>query len=359
MRVLLVSEDPAHLDTPILPHLEALGVSFRFVYLGALRKAGNSGLAGKLRRYMPGSNIVNAIKAAVAEFSPDIVHIGLGRTVALPVMLALRGTPRVPVVFAHGAIDGLNILSPFDWATYFNRRVTRLLLPSRAHVNNWMGRQIFRRLIDPGRCHVHPHPIEVLPSLSEVERGALRAGFGLGADDIVIGTVCSICRIKNLAFVADLVRHMGPPFVFAVVGSGSEAETALIKQAGGDRLRLLGRIPDARRMMSAFDIYVTPTRLPGESFGLAPAEAMAAGVPVVTMNFGGTAEIVEHGLSGLTLPFNQHAWVRALQLLADDEDRRRAMGMAARERIAARFSAEAIAGNCYDLYVSLIGQKAS
>lgn len=336
-----------------------MGVSFHSVSIQELRGVRRRNpVAEKLHRYLPSAAMVRSIRKTVEEVSPDIIHIGLGRTVALPVMLALRGTPKIPVVFAHGAIEGLNLLSPFDWMTYFNRRITRLLLPSKALVNNWMGRRVFRRAIDPGRCHVHPHVIALPPALGDAERAALRATYGFGADEIVIGTVCSVRPIKNLAFVADVVRRLGPPFVFAVVGSGRESHLAPIRQAGGDRLRLLGRIPRAKDMMAAFDVFVTPSRLPGESFGLAPGEAMAAGVPVVTMNFGGTAEILENGVSGFALPYDGDAWSRAFSLLAADEHRRRAMGMAARERIATRFSAEAIARNCHDLYVNLIGQKA-
>lgn len=355
MRVLYLTEGTYHLDTPIAPILEGMGVSIRVLPIQELRGVGSRNRTmNKVHRYLPSASMVRSIKRAIEDFSPDIIHIGQGRTVALPVMLALRGMPEMPVVFSHGAIEGLNLLSPFDWMTYFNRRITRLLVPSKAHVNNWMGRPLLRRAIGSGRCDVLPHAIAPSPDLGETERAVLRARYGFAADEIVVGTVCWIRPIKNLAFVADVVRRLGPPFVFAVVGSGSETELERIRQAGGDRLRLLGKIPGARDMMAAFDIFVTPSRLPGESFGLAPAEAMAAGVPVLTMNFGGTAEIIEQGVSGFGLPYDPDAWSGALKLLAGDVERRKAMGLAARERIATSFSPEAIGLNCYHLYANLL-----
>jgi glycosyltransferase involved in cell wall biosynthesis len=352
MRVLVVSETVGRFGVPITPALEARGFEFRRLVLEPLRGPGG----GKVRRYLPGRTFIRAVRDAIVGNDPDIIHIGSNRTAALVVVLASRGL-RIPILLNHGAIDGLNMLSPFDWLTYFNRRIDRLVLPSRAHVNNWMGRAMLGRCVGADRCSVLPHPIECFDAMGEADRAALRARYGFAPDEVVVGSVCSIRPIKNLAFVAGIVRQLGPPFVFAVVGGGRDAELARLRQAGGDRLRLLGPIPDARRMMAAFDIYVTPTRLPGEAFGLAPAEAMAASVPVLTMNFGGAAEIIEHGLSGLALAADPTAWGEALRRLAADAELRRTMGAAARERIRSRFSVEAVARDCEALYHEVLAAR--
>jgi glycosyltransferase involved in cell wall biosynthesis len=132
------------------------------------------------------------------------------------------------------------------------------------------------------------------------------------------------------------------------------SELDRIRSAGADRLRLLGPIPHAVNVMPAFDLYVTPTRLPGESFGMAPAEAMSQGVPVLTMEFGGTAEIIEHGVSGLALPLAASDWVHAISALAADPHRRARMGEAARQRIQRRFSSDAVAADCMLLFRSVV-----
>jgi glycosyltransferase involved in cell wall biosynthesis len=148
-----------------------------------------------------------------------------------------------------------------------------------------------------------------------------------------------------------VVREVGGNAVLAVVGNqGDSTEVRRIRAAGDDRVRLIGPVPDARTIMGAFDVYVTPTRRPGESFGIAPAEAMAQGVPVVTMNVGGTAEIVEHGVSGFALPAVAADWRHTIRMLQSDPARLARYGAAARDRIKTRFSPEAIADDCLDLY---------
>jgi glycosyltransferase involved in cell wall biosynthesis len=84
---------------------------------------------------------------------------------------------------------------------------------------------------------------------------------------------------------------------------------------------------------------------------------MAASVPVVTMNFGGTAEIVEHGVSGYALPAASSAWENALRRLASDPELRAAMGRAAHERIQSRFAPAATACDCLALYESVLAER--
>lgn len=353
MKVLLVSEHAGTINDPVFRVLESQGIVFHRVALSTFRREGGSRLARKRRRYFPDRNITGPVADAVSTFGPDLVHVGAGRPVGLAAVKALRDHPDVPVIFDHGAIGGLNFFNPFDWMTYFNRRIDKLVVPSQAMVNNWMGQAWLRRCISAERCAVLHHGIEPVTADPRT-REALRSGFGLQPDEFVVGTVCTIRPIKNLPFLADAVRRLGPPFVLAVIGpAGDAAELQRLKDAGGDRLRLLGLVPRARTVMRAFDIYATPTGLPGESFGLAAVEAMSQSLPVLTMNFGGSAEIVEHNVAGLALPPDGGHWMKAITGLAADPERRRQMGEAGRLRAAERFSPEAIAADCLSLYRSV------
>ena len=95
--------------------------------------------------------------------------------------------------------------------------------------------------------------------------------------------------------------------------------------------------------MPALDAYVSPTRVPGEGFGLAFAEAMACGLPALTMNYGGSAEICEDGSSGFVLPEDLARWTATLERLAGDGELAQRVGEEARKRIARRFSPAAVA----------------
>ncbi|WP_345194201.1 glycosyltransferase [Kistimonas scapharcae] len=61
--------------------------------------------------------------------------------------------------------------------------------------------------------------------------------------------------------------------------------------------------PDERSTIyAAADIFVSLADNPQETFGLAPLEAMAAGLPVVLSDWDGYRDLVEHGHSGYLIP---------------------------------------------------------
>jgi glycosyltransferase involved in cell wall biosynthesis len=351
MRVLVVAESEGQIISSAHRVLEAQGVKISRLALAPVRRQSGSQFTRKLRRYVFDNEVLDAIRNAVSTFQPNLIHIGTGRASALAVLTAMKGNRTTPLIFDHGAIGGLNVLNPIDHRIFFNRRISKVVVPSLAVINHWMGNMALARLISPERCDVLYHPV-TFPDASDIApRDTVRARFGLAPDDFVIGTVCTIRPIKNLPFVAGVVRDVGQNAQLVVVGSPNDkSEVCRIKDAGGDKVRLVGEIPNAKTIMSAFDVFVTPTHLPGESFGLAPAEAMAAGVPVVTMNIGGTAEIIEHGVSGFALSAAPADWRQTIRMLKSDPEQRARLGAAAQARVATRFSSERIALDCRDLY---------
>lgn len=89
-------------------------------------------------------------------------------------------------------------------------------------------------------------------------------------------------------------------------------------------------------------VYVQASR--HETFGLATAEAMAAGLPVVVTGVGGLAELVDDGRTGLVVPRgNEASLADALERLLADPGAAAAMGEAARAHATAQFGTGATA----------------
>jgi hypothetical protein len=87
---------------------------------------------------------------------------------------------------------------------------------------------------------------------------------------------------------------------------------------------------------------------------VATLEAMAAGLPVVVTRTGGTDDLVEEGVNGLTFDWADVDTLTAhLQRLATDRDRVRRMGQASRER-AMRFTWDAAAEHYLELFTQLM-----
>ena len=106
---------------------------------------------------------------------------------------------------------------------------------------------------------------------------------------------------------------------------------------------------ELERLYEHAAVVVCPSRR--EGFGVVCAEAMAHGRPVVASAVGGLLDLVVDGKTGLLVPPGQPGRLRAaLERLLGDSELRRRLGAAARERIRARFSWEAVLDATIELY---------
>jgi glycosyltransferase involved in cell wall biosynthesis len=114
------------------------------------------------------------------------------------------------------------------------------------------------------------------------------------------------------------------------------------------RVRLLGPVDDGTlaALYRAATIVCHASR--GEGFGMTCLEAMAFGAPVVATNLPSVREL-SGGAVELVPVDDAEAMAAALRELLDDDERRRALGEAARKR-AAEFSWEQMAADVVEAY---------
>lgn len=122
----------------------------------------------------------------------------------------------------------------------------------------------------------------------------------------------------------------------------------------GDRVRLVGRVPRVAMpaLLRSADIVVCG----GSGASSAPLEAMSCGVPVVAAAVGAATDTVVDGVTGLLVPPNDpKALARALRPLLADDARRDAYGIAAADRVEARYNTARIAAETVRVYVQATG----
>ncbi|WP_447002790.1 glycosyltransferase [Saccharothrix isguenensis] len=127
-------------------------------------------------------------------------------------------------------------------------------------------------------------------------------------------------------------------------------------QEVGDRVRLVGRVPRVAMpaLLRSADVVVCAG--PDEATGVAPLETMACGVPVVAATVGAATDTVVDGVTGLLVPPNDpKALARALRPLLADDARRDAYGIAAADRVDARYSTARIAAETVRVYLQAAG----
>lgn len=172
---------------------------------------------------------------------------------------------------------------------------------------------------------------------------AVRARLGIDAEALVVGSVSSLVDYEGFDLLLDAAATMaaeGQPVTVLLVGDGAAAPA--LRRRGRDlpaavSLVMPGRVPheQVRDHLAALDVFVVPrqdaavTRLVTP---LKPAEAMAAGLPLVVSDLPALREFVDDGVEGLVFRAgDQEALASALMRLSHSEPRDR-MGAAGRAR---------------------------
>ncbi|MCI4323685.1 MAG: glycosyltransferase family 4 protein [Thermoplasmata archaeon] len=177
---------------------------------------------------------------------------------------------------------------------------------------------------------------------------------------------------RVLAFTGRLVPHKGldallrvlaklPPDVsLIVIGRGPDREhlQALATRLGvAPRTHFCSSVDDDElpRYLRAADLFVFPSHNRLEGFGLAVAEALASGLPVVVADMPGVREVIQPGVEGLLAePMIESDLEAKIMELLEDPERRRRMGIAARLRAEERFDVARIVERLVSVYRALI-----
>lgn len=129
--------------------------------------------------------------------------------------------------------------------------------------------------------------------------------------------------------------------------------------AANPRIELRGPTYDDCELAAVYRdavVSVVPSVFP-EALGLTSLEAQASGVPVVVSNAGALPESVEAGKSGLVFENGNVGQLgEAVLSIVGNDDRRRAMGAAAREWVMRTFSWDVIAAELEQTYVEALAR---
>ncbi len=177
----------------------------------------------------------------------------------------------------------------------------------------------------------------------------------------LVGTVTRLREEKGNRYLIEAAAQVLPqmPEVnFVIIGDGpqrNELELLARKLGVSRQVIFAGFVNDVPAALAALDIVAMPSLR--EGFGLALAEAMAAGKPAVASKVGGLAELAENEKTALLVPPADAAALSAalLRLLRDEELRRRLARNA--QEASSAFSIEANVRALEELYEELVGGR--
>lgn len=209
---------------------------------------------------------------------------------------------------------------------------------------------------------VNPHKIKVIYNglninkfNSAYTKNEARKLLNLPSDEIIIGSVGRLDKQKGHHYLIEAAAILGN-YTIAIAGDGPLREELKNQVARlNTRVLFMGMMmpEEVPIFMRALDIFCFPSLW--EGFGIAIAEAMAAGLPVVAADIAPLREVV--GDAGIIVsPGNSTELAKVLKMLIDDSSLRDALAKKAKDR-AETFSIDHSVKAFEELFETILSRK--
>lgn len=249
---------------------------------------------------------------------------------------------RVAQVLAEWLWRSLGIPYVTTWHGIYRCRAARRRWPCTGKMTIAISEPVAMHLrevfdVPAARIRVIPHGVDLSrfgqPMDSEVLR-RVREPLRLRPEHVVVGTMTRLVPEKGIEILVDafaeLARH-DPNLILLIVGEGRERSRlgARVKQAGLEPVtRWVGAVSDPQHALRLMRVFVfLPT--PQEGLGLALLEAMASGLPIVSVKRGrsGATWLLAESQVGLTVEGDDaHRLADAIASVLEDPSHARRLG---------------------------------
>lgn len=315
------------------------------------------------------------VRAVIRRYRPDIVHTHAAKAGALGRMAArLEGVPVVVHTF-HGHVFH-SYFSPLKTRVFIEiERGLARLSSAIVAISERQRHELAEvyRIAPAEKVALVPNGFDLSrfdpnPAL----RAAFRQQYGLGENELAIGIVGRLVPVKNHALFLEALAALAPqlqqPVRAFVIGDGELNDTLRAQasalglrsraEVGPDGLALewTSWLLDIERAYAGLDAVVLTSLNEGTPVSL--IEAQAAGLPVISTDVGGVADVVADGTTGrLVRSGDGPALTQALSELVSAPEQRRAWGVAGAQRARARYGVERLARDMAGLYERLLAQR--
>jgi glycosyltransferase involved in cell wall biosynthesis len=306
---------------------------------------------------------VRAVRRLIRAHRPDVIHTHTakaGATGRIAAATAGAARPRATVHQYHG-----HVLSG-----YFDsrrERVFRLVERALARITDRLiavSDEVRDDLVSYGvaasskfEVVQYGFDLDARTTAAPGARERARAEIGAGPDAFVIGWIGRLTAIKRPLDLIRVIKDVEAA-ILVLIGDGEdrpEVEALVASLGVQDRVHLLGYRRDVADWYAALDAFLLVSA--NEGTPVVAIEALAAGVPVVATNAGGTSTVVDDGESGALLPVGDVAGLAlALEGLRQDPARRTELGSRGAARMRERFSVARMVEDVERVYAGILSR---
>jgi glycosyltransferase involved in cell wall biosynthesis len=191
-------------------------------------------------------------------------------------------------------------------------------------------------------------------------RQRLLERFALPAQSLIAASAAQFIPRKGQDFLLRLAQRFAnhtPPLQLLLFGQGptrARLERRVAQLGLQRQVKFCGFVEDWPKLLPGLDLLLHPARR--EGLGSVVLEAMSAGVPVVASAVGGIVDAIESGHDGCLVPADAlDVWQATVAGLLDDPALRGRLAAAARRRVEADFTIEAMTNRYLNLYRDIAG----
>ncbi|MGD9787000.1 MAG: glycosyltransferase family 4 protein [Sulfuricellaceae bacterium] len=195
------------------------------------------------------------------------------------------------------------------------------------------------------------------PRLRAIHRQPVREAHRIPAGASLFLFVGSGFERKGVPTLLHAMAQLPDKAHLMVIGKDKrqpQSERLATKLGLASRVHFLGGQKDVRPFYGAADIFVLPTLY--DPFPNVALEAMACGLPVVTSNKSGAAELIDQGVEGFVCDALDAAALAAHLTSLLEPNAAASMGQAARTKVEP-YTLEKMGEALLELYRSLLSQK--
>lgn len=304
-------------------------------------------------RSRPLPRAVRAVLREIRAHPTHVIHSHDARSDVVALLAArIAGIPAVATMHAWlQSTRRVRLLEAMDALAL--RRFDRVI-----NVSEATRRETIRRGAPAERTVTLYTGIDPRPFQRPLDREAIRARFGVDADELVLGNLARLFPEKGQdvllrAMAVLCARH--PRLRLFIVGEGPRKEPlrALAAELGvAGRVTFLGFQDDLPATLALLDVLVMPSFAEGMPQTI--YSAMAMGLPIVASEVAGIGEVLSDDRSALLVPPGDvERLVTALERMIGDEELRSTLAAEARRDLAARFTVERSAHGMETIYREL------
>lgn len=301
------------------------------------------GIVGTLMSQPIAIHFQKHLKRILGVFQPEYIHIHLPNPLSAFLLQMIGCDDYKIVLHWHSDILGQRLIYPFyrRWERRLLQKAYRVFVTSEAYKNFSLPLRDFQdktvvlpNIVSEKKMMVQPGDEQVIENIRQ-QWGNKKIVFFVGRH----------VEYKGLRYLVEIEKQMTSDCVVLVAGDGPQSSIIRNLASGSSRIHFLGRLSndELRCYLRAASVFVFPSYLRSEAFGVALAEALYCGLPAISYDIEGSGVnwVNRNGETGFVLPnLDIKGFAQAVDRVVEDDELRQRLSEGATAWIRSQFLKE-------------------